>query len=491
MITLLIRILRAVRIIPRTSSPREPVRSPYVRNGGANRQQSRMITSSDFFRQAKEVTLSLGERMATKAGLLEKMRGPQESAPFIGRFFGFYKMTYAAGAFLIAGLAFGGLSYTAEGALPGDFLYPVKINVNERVRDSLATTRPEAAAWQAEKAERRLTEAEKLAAVSPLNAEVNRTLSREFKKNIKNMESNINSMLAGKDIAYAHDLNVAFQTSLKAHAALLTGLNGNRPVAAAMKQAVGNTFYDYENAGSGTDDLLASVNDAVLQAEETHVSMESDAPVLKTSDYQNSELARVLKLVQDETTFLQNELRNNSSASAPVIAFAKHKLSCASLAQTKAKNAGTPGLGLSLAYTALNDLKEVNIALTTNRTTGNEVNNDPGAIAEEVEQERHDGTLLSTSVQLKMAKERINAVESDLEKEHDAGTSAILTVEEAVAGTREIIDAVNGQLDSGEVDEAFKNSGEALKQATLSRDKVNKVHQENKHKKNADMETDD
>ena len=55
-----------------------------------------------------------------------------------------------------------GTSYAAEGALPGDILYPVKKVVNEGVRGALAVSPQAQVAWQTERASRRLAEAETL-----------------------------------------------------------------------------------------------------------------------------------------------------------------------------------------------------------------------------------------------------------------------------------------------------------------------------------------
>ena len=56
----------------------------------------------------------------------------------------------------------GGVTLVAEQSIPGDFLYPVKINFNEEVRSLLAVTDQDEARWQTEAAERRLSEAETL-----------------------------------------------------------------------------------------------------------------------------------------------------------------------------------------------------------------------------------------------------------------------------------------------------------------------------------------
>lgn len=55
-------------------------------------------------------------------------------------------------------------TYAAEGALPGDTLYPVKIHVNESVQGALAVSDEAKVLWHATRVERRLAEAEALAA---------------------------------------------------------------------------------------------------------------------------------------------------------------------------------------------------------------------------------------------------------------------------------------------------------------------------------------
>ena len=52
----------------------------------------------------------------------------------------FEKLMPIALILTLAVLASTGVSLAAEQALPGDFLYPIKVGVNERVQASLAAT---------------------------------------------------------------------------------------------------------------------------------------------------------------------------------------------------------------------------------------------------------------------------------------------------------------------------------------------------------------
>lgn len=75
----------------------------------------------------------------------------------------------------------GGTSYMAEGAVPGDLLYPVKIEVNENVKSVLAFSNEAEAKLQAELVAERLEEAEKLALRGELNAAVTADIQNRVK----------------------------------------------------------------------------------------------------------------------------------------------------------------------------------------------------------------------------------------------------------------------------------------------------------------------
>ncbi|MCF6276628.1 MAG: DUF5667 domain-containing protein [Candidatus Magasanikbacteria bacterium] len=58
--------------------------------------------------------------------------------------------------------AVGGTALIADGAVPGDTLYPIKTEINETVRDFVTVGDEAQAKWEVRKAERRLEEAEEL-----------------------------------------------------------------------------------------------------------------------------------------------------------------------------------------------------------------------------------------------------------------------------------------------------------------------------------------
>lgn len=87
----------------------------------------------------------------------------------------FYTLTHKhmfAGALVGIILAVsGGVSYAAQGALPGDILYPIKVNINEEIRASLTFDKEAKAEYEAQRYGRRISEAIILADQGALDAE--------------------------------------------------------------------------------------------------------------------------------------------------------------------------------------------------------------------------------------------------------------------------------------------------------------------------------
>ncbi len=89
----------------------------------------------------------------------------------------------AVAAVLILVLSSGGIAYAAEGTLPGDALYPVKVNVIEPLQLALAASPEAKAALQMTFAEYRIDEAALLANDGKLGTTTEAALAANFAKN--------------------------------------------------------------------------------------------------------------------------------------------------------------------------------------------------------------------------------------------------------------------------------------------------------------------
>ena len=115
--------------------------------------------------ETKQIRLSGVEKSVMRTNLLGTMGvAPQIGAtksPYVRWFFMSRSFAFALVLVLLVG---GGTAYAAEGSLPGDALYPIKIHVNEQVETALALSPKAKVAVNTKLAQRRIAEVEVLAA---------------------------------------------------------------------------------------------------------------------------------------------------------------------------------------------------------------------------------------------------------------------------------------------------------------------------------------
>ncbi len=129
---------------------------------------------------------------------------------------------YAAALLLLLSGATG-VSYLAEGAVPGDALYPIKVRVNEELLGVLAFDDESRAAWEMRRVERRLQEATTLAYRQRLSPEVNKEVVRQIEAQVARA-AEATDALAKTDPVEAADTSSQLESVLEAHEAVLVSL---------------------------------------------------------------------------------------------------------------------------------------------------------------------------------------------------------------------------------------------------------------------------
>jgi len=122
---------------------------------------------------------------------------------------------------ILAVLVGGGVSVAAEKALPGDILYPVKVDINEKVRGWLSVSEESKANWEVKRAERRLEEAETLAGEGSLDVEAREKIEANFEAHSDRVKKRIEKFESKENFNAAVDVSAKFETSLKAHNKIL------------------------------------------------------------------------------------------------------------------------------------------------------------------------------------------------------------------------------------------------------------------------------
>src|SRR3989338_3923939 len=182
--------------------------------------------SSNIQKEARKIGLTSGERESMRLRLEGVMQEHHLSGggPVPSPYFSFIAPRSAVPALvLIIVIGGGGVSYAAEGTVPGDLLYPVKITVNESVRGTLAFSPASKAEWHATAAERRMVEVETLADRGTLTPEVRSELEANFEDHAQEVEGIVDEAEA-EDPVRAADIRTRFTSTLAAHANVISRL---------------------------------------------------------------------------------------------------------------------------------------------------------------------------------------------------------------------------------------------------------------------------
>ena len=133
--------------------------------------------------EADKIRLTSAEKSAMRAAVFPMLQSePRPQSVGVGSpYFFFFAPRYLVASFVVlVVLVSSGTVSAAQGALPGDLLYPVKVSINEKVEVALAPTPAAKAEVQARLADRRVEEAQTLAAQGRLDKKTAETLTVDF-----------------------------------------------------------------------------------------------------------------------------------------------------------------------------------------------------------------------------------------------------------------------------------------------------------------------
>lgn len=174
-------------------------------------------------KEAQNIRLSAEEKQAMRRALSAHMLSfPASPAPSpYARLFAPRALVPLLAAALVVG---GGTAYAAQGALPGDLLYPIKIHITEPVEVALAQNSEAKAKVEARLAERRVEEAQSLAARGELDATTTAELQTNFDGHAVHARALVEKVKES-DPAQGEELSSKLGVSLNASADTLRNLN--------------------------------------------------------------------------------------------------------------------------------------------------------------------------------------------------------------------------------------------------------------------------
>lgn len=213
-------------------------------------------------------------------------------------------------------LGVSGISFAANGSLPGDLLYPVKVGVNEKVLSFLLLSGEAKAKYDVHLAKLRLEEGEKAAVGKKLNDQTRSKIESLFNEHIDNAKKHLSG---AKDHAeLSAKINSDLEASLNAHAQILNQLV-NR---------------DGDNNAKNVQSILSEVQtktDAAKRARQDSEDALSLQPSSSVKSPAEDNLAKAEKKLDEVNNFIESKKssmnQNSYDAANKKLMLAKSKIS--------------------------------------------------------------------------------------------------------------------------------------------------------------------
>ncbi len=300
-------------------------------------------------------------------------------------------------AIALVALLGGGTSFAAQGALPGDALYPVKVNVNEEVRSALTFSPEGKIELNAERAAARLAEAEKLAGQNRLTAEA----KAQVEKNFIRFADKVKDRLADLSPEARAEITSRFEAALAAHDRILLSLAGAATSTAtstvsATSTATSSVSIEVRGLKLKVRNILEDINH---EREDAESKVTEDTPNVRPAA--EGRIGAAENVIASASKFL--DARDASSSVNLAQAQAKLRSANDLIAQAKAKLAAQAYAdAFRLASQAIRTAQEARIEVQSSAKLEREGHEDD----EEEEEEDDDDIRATSSVRVELEDER-------------------------------------------------------------------------------------
>jgi|GEM_PF-3159970 len=210
-------------------------------------------------------------------------------------------VSYALAALALVVVMGGGVALAANSALPGNPLYPIKLNVNEKVLSWLATSSEEKAQLHITLAKKRLQEVEKATANGSFDEKAAIQAKVSFNKHVSAAEDSINAIGKEQGTELSANLNSGFESLLRAHVQIMGNLIAEHKDDGKDKEAI----KDFQ---ANVDDRINSVVKENTEDQEKIFSSNAS----NMASYAQSKFADAQKKIQETTNFVTEKKRNLS-----------------------------------------------------------------------------------------------------------------------------------------------------------------------------------
>jgi len=235
---------------------------------------------NNFFEQLKSIKMKTEEESRVRA-FLERMVETPVVSPYVKApvhskyvFFSSFSMRLAGTALVIFMMAGSGLALAAEGSLPGDKLYPIKIHFSESVKSALVFGNEAEANWNEMRVEKRLNEIKKLRTEKKLTVESAAIAEATFVSQSKELADSINALQEDGNHEAAREVVEKILPELKNFEGVETEVAINTEVETEISPEVSTLSVDSDVKIEDATDIsnakiLENVSDVAKTATET------------------------------------------------------------------------------------------------------------------------------------------------------------------------------------------------------------------------------
>lgn len=269
----------------------------------------------------------------------------------------------------------------AENSIPGDILYPVKVNVTEEIRGSLSFNSYEKVVWETTRLERRISEARLLAQAGKLTPEAEAEVLAAVEDHSKAAKAQIET-LRTTDADGATLAEITFATALDVQSAVLKA-DGSASTTAGKSTIAISSALDIGSAaatgGSSLENLPVVRLLAQLETETTRSYELLESIKNSTSEQEQKDLKRRLSEIESriaqstnqasaDTLQVKSDLRTSWTNIQKLISFmtmldVRKNLSVETLVPAELSNNELLAISVDKYTQTKNDLKRIEFGL--------------------------------------------------------------------------------------------------------------------------------
>ena len=206
----------------------------------------------------------------------------------------------ALSALLIIALVGVGTSFAAEGTVPGDLLYPIKVHVTEPIRGVAAISGSAKASWDTEVASRRLEEMSKLASKGSLDSDTRVELESAIELRTGEVEKRVESLQKENDLETAAEVSSELEVTLRVHEQVLSQIaEDNENIRTEITPAVAKI----RNAADSANKIRSSIDSRIAAKFDDVTKVKAEAKLKKTE----------AKVKKAEKSLAEDNRRENAS----------------------------------------------------------------------------------------------------------------------------------------------------------------------------------